>query len=141
MCVFLVFFCVFTSALSCLTSSLLLLLLLSIFLHPKKTVFVERVCVRLFPCSSSHWRHLQFPRSVLFCPPHQQLFTYSSKDPSRLRYLSPGMRVNTRYINSTRGTASKFSPLPPSPPPPTPAFPTYLGVLFEEESCIYTHAR
>ena len=27
-------------------------------------------------------------------------------DPSRLRYLSPGMHVNTRYINSTRVTSS-----------------------------------
>ena len=30
-----------------------------------------------------------------------------NKDVSRLRYLLPGMRVNTWYINSTRGTSSK----------------------------------
>ena len=29
-----------------------------------------------------------------------------NKDPSRLRQLSPGMQVNTRYINATRGTSS-----------------------------------
>ena len=27
---------------------------------------------------------------------------HNSKDPSRLRYLSSGMRVNTRYVNSIR---------------------------------------
>ena len=32
---------------------------------------------------------------------------YNNKDPSRLRLLTPGMRVNTRYINSTRGVSSK----------------------------------
>ena len=29
--------------------------LLSIFLHPKKTIFVESAYVLLFPCVSSHW--------------------------------------------------------------------------------------
>ena len=33
---------------------------------------------------------------------------YNNKDLSRLRLLSHGMRVNTRYINSTRGTVTKF---------------------------------
>ena len=37
---------------------------LSIFLHPKKTIFVESACMLLFPCVSSHW-WLHFPRSVL----------------------------------------------------------------------------
>ena len=37
---------------------------LSLFLHPKKTVFVESACVLLFPCVSSHW-WVHFPRSVL----------------------------------------------------------------------------
>ena len=32
---------------------------------------------------------------------------YNNNDLSRLRYFSPAMRLNTRYINSTRGTASK----------------------------------
>ena len=32
---------------------------------------------------------------------------HNHKDPSRLRYLSPGMHVNTRSINSTRGTPSR----------------------------------
>ena len=31
----------------------------------------------------------------------------ATETPSCLRYLSPGMRVNTRYINSTRGTSSR----------------------------------
>ena len=31
---------------------------------------------------------------------------YNNKDLRRLQYLSPGMRVNTRYINSTRATSS-----------------------------------
>ena len=30
-----------------------------------------------------------------------------SKDPNRLRLVSPGMRANTRYINSAKGTFSK----------------------------------
>ena len=34
--------------------------------------------------------------------------TYNARDPSRQRLLSPGIRVNTRYINSTRGTALNF---------------------------------
>ena len=34
---------------------------------------------------------------------------YNNKDLSRLQYLSPGMRVNTRYIKSTRSTSSKWS--------------------------------
>ena len=29
--------------------------LLSIFLHPKKTIVVESACVLLFPCVLSHW--------------------------------------------------------------------------------------
>ena len=32
---------------------------------------------------------------------------HNNKDLSRLRYLSPAMSVNTRYINSTRDTSSK----------------------------------
>ena len=39
---------------------------LPLFLHPKKTIFVERACVLLFPCVSSHW-WVHFPRCVLFC--------------------------------------------------------------------------
>ena len=48
-----------------------------VFMHPKKTVFVESTCALLFPCISSHchwWVH--FPTSVPFCQPHQQLFTH-----------------------------------------------------------------
>ena len=51
---------------------------LSLFLHPKKTIFVESMCVLLFSCASSHW-WVHFPRPVLFCQPHQQLFTHSLK--------------------------------------------------------------
>ena len=40
------------------------LLLLSIFLHPKKTIFVKSVRVLLFPCISSYW-WVHFPGSVL----------------------------------------------------------------------------
>ena len=58
-------------------ASFFCLLSLSIFLHPKKTIFVKSACVLLFPCVSLHW-WVHFPRSVLFCQPHQQLFTHSS---------------------------------------------------------------
>ena len=51
----------------------LLLSVFSIFLHPKKQ-FLSKALV--FPCFLV-FRHIGtfFPRSVLFCQPHQQLFT------------------------------------------------------------------
>ena len=51
---------------------------LSLFLHPRKTFFAESTCALLFACVSSHW-WIHFPGSVLFCQPHQQLFTLNSK--------------------------------------------------------------
>ena len=58
---------------------------LFIFLHPKKTIFVESVYALLFPCFSSYW-WVHFPRSVLFCQPHQQLFTDSCVAGTMLGY-------------------------------------------------------
>ena len=61
---------------------------------------------------------------------------HNNKDPSPLRYLSPGMHVNTRYVNSTRGTSSKRR-----------TFGGVMYLVFESATggiyvpCIYVHAR
>ena len=55
---------------------LLLLLLSSIFLLAPNE---ESACVFSSPCVSSY-RRVHFPRSVLFCQPHQQLFTHVAKE-------------------------------------------------------------
>ena len=56
---FFAFWTFFTSAPFCLSFASFLFCCLSLFLHPKKTIFVL-----LFPCVSSHW-WVHFPRSVL----------------------------------------------------------------------------
>ena len=38
--------------------------------------------------------------------PRQTSHEHNNEDLSRLRQLSPGMRVNTRYTNSTKGTTT-----------------------------------
>ena len=45
------------------------------FLHLTKTSCRKRLCF-LVPCGSSY-RRVHFSRAVLFCQPHQQLFTHS----------------------------------------------------------------
>ena len=49
---------------------------------------VESTHVLLFPCVSSHW-WVHFPRSVLFCQPHQQLFTIFLKYLEKRNVLIP----------------------------------------------------
>ena len=48
---------------------------LSIFLHPTKTLCQKHLCF-IVPCVWSY-RWVHFSRTVLFCQPHQHLFTHS----------------------------------------------------------------
>ena len=59
-----------TAAPSCLSSSLLpsFCCCLSLFLHPKETIFVESACVLLFPCVFSHWWVLFFRDPLYYFP-------------------------------------------------------------------------
>ena len=59
---------------------------------------------------------------------------YNNKNLNRLRELSPGKRVNTRYVNSTRGTSSRKDA---SPPPPSPR-PKMACILFPFEAHLVT---
>ena len=84
--------CVFTSAPSCLSSSLLpssSVVYLSSCTR-RRQFFSEALlycCFLVFRNSLLWWVH--FPRSVLFCQPHQQLFTHSSNTRVILWPLNP----------------------------------------------------
>ena len=75
------------------------------------TIFVKRAHVLLFPCVSSRW-WVHLPRAVLFCQPHQQLFTHSLL-PKEIRsdpdLQQPGVKsvVGTQGLRATK----KYVPL------------------------------
>ena len=50
---------------------------ISTYLHPTKTLCRKRLCLTVLCVSSYMWVH--FSGAVLFCQPHQQLFTHSKE--------------------------------------------------------------
>ena len=58
-----------------------------------------------------HVRIYQNQNTKELISPRKMSHKHNNKDLSRLRQLSPGMRVQTQYINATRGTSRGRSPV------------------------------